>query len=265
MRLAWLTDLHLDFVDPPVVDALAREVLAARPDAILIGGDIGMAADVVGYLERLSALLPLPIFFVLGNHDFYGGSIASLRAEVGSLARRASNLTYLTGSGPVALTRQTSLIGHDGWGDGGFGNTDTTPVVLNDFLCIDELRVPDRLALSRVLRELGEEAARHFQVTLPPALQDHEHVVVLTHVPPFRQAAWHQGRESDADWIPFFACKAAGEVLRRVMAEHPDRRLTVLCGHTHGQGRCRVTSNIDVITGSAEYGRPRLQDVIEID
>jgi Icc protein len=65
--------------------------------------------------------------------------------------------------------------------------------------------------------------------------------------------------------LPFFACKAAGEALARVMAEHPDRRLTVFCGHTHGKGRCRVSSNIEVITGGAEYGRPRLQEVIEID
>jgi hypothetical protein len=49
------------------------------------------------------------------------------------------------------------------------------------------------------------------------------------------------------------------------MAAHPHRRLTVLCGHTHGEGECRVSSNLWVVTGGATYGRPRVQRVIEVE
>lgn len=48
------------------------------------------------------------------------------------------------------------------------------------------------------------------------------------------------------------------------MAEHPDRRLTVLCGHTHSPGVFRPAPNILVRTGGAEYGAPRIEDEIEV-
>ena len=265
MRLAWLTDIHLNFVSRPAIEAVAREVRALGPDAVLIGGDIGHAGDVVAYLELLSALLRVQIFFVLGNHDYYRGSIAAVRAEVARLVGRRQDLTWLTISGPIPLTARTALIGHDGWGDGGYGNAEASPVMLNDFLLIEELRVTDRRALLAVLRQLGEEAAKHFRATLPQALRDHAHVLALTHVPPFREASWHEGRESDEDWLPYFVCRAAGEVLRVVMTAHPHRHLTVLCGHTHGEGECRVLSNLSVATGGAKYGRPRVQRVIDVE
>ena len=45
------------------------------------------------------------------------------------------------------------------------------------------------------------------------ALERFEHVLVLTHVPPFREACWHEGRISGDDYLPYFACKATGDVL----------------------------------------------------
>src|SRR4051812_20427466 len=128
MRLAWLTDIHLNFVPRPAIEAFAREVLALGPDAVLIGGDIGQADDVAAYLELLSALLRVPVYFVLGNHDYYGGSIGAVRDEVTRLVARKRGLTWLTISGPIPVTARTALIGHDGWGDGGYGNAETSPV-----------------------------------------------------------------------------------------------------------------------------------------
>ncbi len=135
--------------------------------------------------------------------------------------------------------------------------------MLNDFFLIEELRDAGRILLS-VLRRLGEEAAAHFRGVLPTALREHEQVIALTHVPPFREASWHEGRLSDDDWLPFFACRAVGEELRKIMTVHPHRQLTVLCGHTHGSGSCQVLPNLKVLTGGAKYGEPRLQQVIEV-
>ena len=98
-------------------------------------------------------------------------------------------------------------------------------------------------------------------LVLPLALAAHEHVVLLTHVPPFREACWHLGRTSDDDWLPFFTCHAVGEVIRDCLRQHPERRLTVLCGHTHSAGNCRPAENLEVFTGSAEYGSPIVQQV----
>ena len=263
MRLAWLTDIHLEFAAAAGIETLLEEIADARPDVVLLGGDIGKAASVMGYLRRL-AKGRRPWYFVLGNHDFYGGSIAALRAEAARLTIDHDRLLWLSGSGIVPLTPKTALIGHDGWGDGGFGNAATTKVMLNDFMMIDELRTPSHEQRMERLGLLGQEAATHLASLLPGALAQYEHVVVLTHVPPFAEAAWHDGRQSNADWLPYFACRAAGDTLRSAMALQPGRRMTVLCGHTHGAGECSPLPNLTVLTGGAEYGQPHLQRVIEV-
>lgn len=95
MRLAWLTDVHLNFVTPRHVDALCRGVLDAGADAVLLGGDVGEAPDLVERLEGLDARLGLPLYFVLGNHDFYRGAISRVRAGIATLCARSPRLVYL--------------------------------------------------------------------------------------------------------------------------------------------------------------------------
>ncbi len=36
---------------------------------------------------------------------------------------------------------------------------------------------------------------------------------MATYIPPFREAAWYEGRPSADDYLPFFSCKAVGDVL----------------------------------------------------
>ena len=112
--LAWLTDLHLNFC-PGRVQELLDRVDATEPDVVLIGGDIGEAPDVIGYFEQF-ATLDRPVYFVLGNHDFYRGSIRQVRAAAEGLCRRVENLNYLPSAGVVELTSGAALVGHDGWG-----------------------------------------------------------------------------------------------------------------------------------------------------
>jgi hypothetical protein len=84
-------------------------------------------------------------------------------------------------------------------------------------------------------------------------------------VPPFREACWYQGRISDDDWLPHFTCQAAAEVLVETMRNAPDRRMIVLCGHTHGAGEAQILPNLRVLTGGAVYGRPRIDRVLAFD
>jgi hypothetical protein len=123
---------------------------------------------------------------------------------------------------------------------------------------IKELAVtwPDPDARLEKLNALGDEAAASVARVLPEALDRFESVVFLTHVPPFEAACRHEGRISDKDWLPHFTCKAVGDVLVRRMRERPDRRLTVLCGHTHGNGVARILPNLEVRTGGARPRQP---------
>jgi 3',5'-cyclic AMP phosphodiesterase CpdA len=272
MRLAWLTDIHLNFVRPDRVDRLADEVAARDPDAVLVGGDVAEADTWEVALVRLADRWERPVYFVLGNHDFYHGSIAAVRRRATALSQQSPWLRWLPTAGVVPLADGAALVGHDGWGDARAGHFRGSPVLLNDYVLIDELRAAREAglpcaghprSLERELHRLGHEAAAHFRTVLPTAFEKANHVVLLTHVPPFREACWHAGRLSDDDWAPHFCCLAVGEVLRETMRARPAQRLTVLCGHTHGEGVADLLPNLRVVTGGAVYGEPRVQDVLE--
>ena len=146
-------------------------------------------------------------------------------------------------------------------------------VVLNDYLLIDELRdmhgFPngDRVLTQQLLEKLqalGDEAAAHFRLVLREALQTSRNVVVLTHVPPFHEACWHEGNLSDDNWAPHFVCQAVGEALKESMLEYPEKQMTVLCGHTHSSGQTQILDNLKVLTGKSSYGEPELQQIVEV-
>lgn len=102
----------------------------------------------------------------------------------------------------------------------------------------------------------------HLEAVLPTALSKFQSIIVATHVPPFREACWHRGKTSDDDWLPFFACKAVGDVLNAAMLQHPDKTMLVLCGHTHSPGEASILPNLTVYTGAAEYQKPIIQRVL---
>lgn len=37
-------------------------------------------------------------------------------------------------------------------------------------------------------------------------------IIVLTHVPPFKEACLHKGKISDDDWLPYFSSKVMGDI-----------------------------------------------------
>jgi len=262
-RLGWLTDIHLNFVKPARLLELLGRLRDLRADALVISGDIAEADDVCPYLVQLSDAVQCPVYFVLGNHDFYFGSIRRVRRQVAELCVQHPRLHYLTQEDFVSLTPEVALVGHDGWADARVGNYERSEVMLNDYRLIEELAPHGKSARRDVLRQFGDEAAAHVRRTLPLALRDHPKAVLVTHVPPLREACWHEGRISDDNWSPHFTCLAVGEALCDVMRSHTTRQLLVLCGHTHGSGTTWPLDNVEIHTGGAEYGFPAICRVWE--
>ncbi|MBF0236661.1 MAG: metallophosphoesterase family protein [SAR324 cluster bacterium] len=290
MKLIWLTDIHLDFLSQSGVEAFLEKVARLQAQSILISGDIGTARNIVSFLRLFEQTLQCPIYFVLGNHDYYQSSIKIVRERVRKLVDESCFLRYLTLGGIVTLTPGTGLIGHDSWADGRFGNFMKSEVLMNDYILIDELarRDPDERNLQmeeseflpfhptippawdniqdimkehriQLLHQYGKEAADFFKELLPQALARFEHVLLLTHVPPFQEACWHEGNFSNDIFLPHFACKTVGDVLLEIMHDHPNRRLTVLCGHTHSRGEAHILPNLCVKTGAGVYHDPQIE------
>lgn len=264
MRGVWVTDIHLNFLDWEGREKLFSSIRAFNPDFLFITGDIAEAPTLDTRLREMQQSIEKPIYFVLGNHDFYYSSVPQVRRSIAKLCDAHPYLTYLSGNGIVELTKTTALVGHDGWGDGRFGNYSQSPVRLSDNVLIQELIGLEYKEFIRKLRELGDEAASAIRESLHHAVDSYQNILFLTHVPPFKEACWYQGKVGNDDWLPFFTCKAVGDVLYEIMQNQRNCHVTVLCGHTHNAGMVQILPNLRVITGSAEYGVPHVQDVLEI-
>jgi predicted MPP superfamily phosphohydrolase len=269
MRLAWATDIHLNFLTS-MDRRRFLESVKGQADAMVVTGDIAESNSLGEILRQMMAVLDMPIHFVLGNHDFYRGSVVGTRLATAEMISGSEYLVYLSQTGVVELTPSTALVGHDGWADARLGGFDGSDVILNDFLLIDELRcwrdqhTLDKPALRQALQALGDEAAAYLKGILSAAADKYPRVIVATHVPPFRETTWHQGRPSADDYLPYFSCKAMGDVLLEAAGAYPQCDLLVLCGHTHGGGEVQVLENLRVLTGPAEYGKPVIQQIIEV-
>jgi 3',5'-cyclic AMP phosphodiesterase CpdA len=264
-RVAWLTDIHLNFLSAAESRQFLGGVRDARPDVVLIGGDIAEAPDLMQQLALIAEELPYPTYFVLGNHDYYFGSIRQVRADVERICRERKSLVWLPSVDVVELTPTVGLCGHDGWADARLGDYERSLVMMNDYRLIEELAGANKADRWPLLKALGDAAAEHVRRVLPAALDRYPHVVFLTHVPPLREACWYQGQISNDEWLPHFTCLAVGQALVEIMRQRPERKLTVLCGHTHSSGETWPLPNVQILTGAAEYGRPAIAETFEFE
>jgi predicted MPP superfamily phosphohydrolase len=259
VRATWLTDIHLNFMRPLALRAFYGRVKDERPDLLLVTGDIGEADSVRRFVDELTAIAP--IYYVLGNHDYYRSNIQAVRASLPT--------GWLPAQGPVRLDDRTVLVGIDGWGDARCGDLAST-VQLSDWQLIEDFAPVryDRKARIELLQELGTAEAFALGELLAQAPAS-DHLVVLTHVPPFAEACVYDGAQSEPAWLPWFTCIATGEVLAEYARAHARKRITVLCGHSHGAGVCRPEPNLEVRTGGwppgiEGYGNPIVQATLEL-
>ncbi|MDP8228491.1 MAG: metallophosphoesterase, partial [Candidatus Electryoneaceae bacterium] len=183
-RIVWLTDIHLNFVRPGKFAGFTGAINCRYPDIVLISGDISEAPTISRDLKLLADYLQKPIYFVLGNHDYYRGSIPDVRKEVAELSEESEFLTWLPSAGIVEIGLSTALIGHGGWSDAREGDFFTSTVPLSDYLLINDFKGVPKPLLQRKLHKLGDEAADFVRDRLPKALDKYETVYFLTHSPP---------------------------------------------------------------------------------
>lgn len=260
--LAWATDIHLDHCQPERVAQFAEALKASAAPVIVLTGDLSDGSRLSQDLEALARQVEKPIYFILGNHDYYHRSMADVHAEMRELSFRSPWLKWLPAVGLVRLSATTGLIGHDSWADARHGDFINSNIWFKDYRLIEDLAVfkQQREPLKQKLHQLGDQAAAYFRELLPQALECFEQVVALMHVPPFAEAQWYQGvcYPDEPNWLPHCTCKAVGDVLLEVMSAHPDRQLLVLAGHTHHGCDIKLLPNLRVRVGDAVYGEPMI-------
>jgi predicted phosphohydrolase len=249
--MLWLTDLHLDRATQGQRTRLFRQMRDEEADAAVITGDISDAENLTRDLGDLGRVLAgKPVYFLLGNHDFYGSSFAEVDGAVAEMLAQQSNLHHLGHGEVVPLSADKALIGHRGWPDGRAGVGHRSGVISQDREMIGDLRYLSHHATFDLMRELGRVSASYFRDLLPYALQCYSHVLVATHAPVLEQAALYNGKRCGGDFLPHFVNTSAGGVLVGIARHHPRSRVTVLCGHTHSAARVRGGANLEVLVGA---------------
>jgi predicted MPP superfamily phosphohydrolase len=268
-KLAWLTDTHLNFLDSEDRSLFYQEIVNSNCDAVLISGDIAEAPSIVNILREMEAQIQKNIYFVLGNHDYYRGNVDSVRETMTALTNKHEHLFWLPAAGLQKLNADTILLGQDGWADGRLGDYQNSRVVLNDSRLIMDLFQANTLGKYKLLekmQQLADDDAKLLQWNLTEATQlNPKKIIVVTHVPPFKEACQYNGMISDDYWLPFFSSKATGDILTECAVNHPSIEFLVLCGHTHGKADFSPLNNLIVKTGHAEYGEPEIQECIKFN
>jgi Icc protein len=276
MRIAWLTDLHLDFLRPPRERFdFYNDILGEDPDAIFVTGDTGESDRLWQYIGELRDLSD-KLYYIFGNHDFYGATFAEVRSKATSRTDKSNNEFYLPRSGPQELVEGVGVVGVDGWYDAqcGYSNSMVRLADWGGRGVIDLIGLSQKTFLDRAerLEKLGKDEAYKLEIQLNKVKTEHsdwKKLFVLCHVPPYPDACFYEGKKSEPDFLPFFTWVAGGKALTAFAEHNPSLQITVLCGHTHGKGEYRAHDNLLVKVGGwnpgeKSYGFPRIQEVIEL-
>jgi predicted phosphohydrolase len=274
MYVHWLSDQHWNWISPKELLAYGHKLgnSIQSEDHITISGDLSdgdcLVANLVNFVNAVREVRnDAKISFVLGNHDYWGTSIDHQQKDVLSAAKTLG-ITYLTKENATILSSNTALVGTDGWADGGFGNAHG-PLIMGDWTCIKDLKPIYKVfgvgKLTDFVKKLAEQEVANVASKISKIVSSHENIIIVTHIPPWKEATWHEDAISNNTFLPWFSSKIMGEYLLDVANINKDNKFTVLCSHTHGAGVFIAANNLRCYTGFADYRHPQRAGLLRVD
>lgn len=276
MKLAWATDIHLDCVNN--LDNSLRDLEAASRgcDAVILSGDISVGPSISQHLSMLEDSLEKPIYFVMGNHDYYFSDIMGTRRRVTDTCKFLSYSRYLNSVPYIKLGQKAAIVGADGWYDGFNGSPEKSSFIMNDWLkitdfqpAVQQMHGRTNLELSLILkisRAICHASVIHVIKGIKSVAENVNDIVVVTHVPPFVES-YRSEKYSGMDpesVIPWYTSKMMGEMLLTAAKTYPNVQFTVLSGHTHSSFEGRILPNLLACVGKSQYGTPQIAGYINI-
>ena len=261
MKLIWVSDIHLNFLNAELRNDFYLRLKESEGDAILITGDIAESHNVKPFLCGMEAAVGKPVYFVLGNHDFYGSNVADVKRLVASLG-------YLPNKQIVALSEDTALVGVDGWGDTRNGDYENSHLTMSDWLYIDDLRREYGKGMHKLkikLMQLADSDALKLKRRIIKAIEKgYKRIIIATHVPPFEDVCLNAGKKSTPSGLPFFSSKCLGETILPIAKRHKTLDFLWLSGHTHSRAKHKPCNNLTCKVAKAEYYFPQIEELINV-
>lgn len=253
--IIWLTDLHFNFIPSFKSEDFLYLLQHKKPEGIIISGDIAANNRTFYYLNLIKSYVNAPIYFVLGNHDFYGSSFEDMKKNASNLGE---GFHYLTNEDVLELNPMVGLVGDDGWYDARWRDPITNIVFLADFLRINNfffLSQQEKLALCR---EMALVSVQNVRKKLSKAFKKYDKVYFVTHFPP-----WPDNSSIFSTfWRPYNSSKIMADMLLDLMKDLNNKDLIILSGHNHKYRDERITSNIRLKTGGVRVLFPKIHEVI---
>ncbi len=252
-KFLWYTDTHFNYAFPFSTYRFVKHINKEKPEGVFITGDISHGKWVESHLNRIAKKVDCDVYFVLGNHDYHGRTMASVHDDMRRVCSKHQNLHWMTETGIVRLDERTGLIGTEGWYDMRLGDPRWIRYTL-DWLTIVDVRFMKNM-VERLARFTlwATRSAAHVKKNLRAALQDYDTVYVLTHFPPWKEATRDEGTRLENFWLPYNTNLIMGEAIEEVMLDFPDKHVIVLTGHTHTDCWITVADNIECRVNTARY------------
>lgn len=261
-RIVWVTDIHLNFLRKESKLTYFKQIKAKNPHFVLITGDISESRTLIPDLKLMYSVIKKPMYFVLGNHDYYEGSIEQTALDVKSAFSHDQERGIYHLPTNQLLIDSTAVIGVDNWYDTKSGIPGY--VTLSDFMYITEYR--EAKSLQKQIIKQANKANKHLkqQLTEITANKDINRVIIALHVPPFVELSTYGGKRSDDYFLPYFSSKSTGEVILSFAKKHKKIKFEVYCGHTHSAVDYTKLDNLKCYCGASEYYSPLINGIIEV-
>lgn len=251
MKYLWLSDLHLDRYDLAKKDNFIKKLNSEKADGIFISGDLAEGDELIENLDYFFKNIYTNIFFVLGNHEFYFSNRQDIFLKIKELCGKYKHIYWLTQELYFALSDKVCLIGEDSWYDDYYGNNNVKSffwdwAAIKDFHSFSSL-----LHGKQVFKTWAQRAANSLEKKLLKTLNHFDTVFFVTHFPPYEECAPSAPKYSPEQrefWAGFDISGIVGQVIDKIIQQHPTKKIIVLCGHVHYKNTYVRNNNIEVRT-----------------
>ncbi|WP_165475086.1 metallophosphoesterase family protein [Legionella yabuuchiae] len=241
MRTLWLTDLHVNRLDKEQYIHLLERIQASEAEAVWITGDIGDPPLNWRFLEDLFCKFTKPVYFVLGNHDYYHLQVDEARQKARNLSHAYPNAYYLTYESGFTL-KDNFIVGIGCW-----SNTGSIPLRENtwDSDSIKDLMRLNLDDLNSKLNQLAEQdAAFLLQKCAAGIKKSIKTIIIFTHIPPMEAMHGHYPVRTLEENRTIYYSFALSDALKQLLDTYPEINLRVYSGHLHQVQEYQITDRL---------------------